>query len=76
MRLKLDIPRKISNAAFERFGNPCERFEGDLLFGAFDVPDVISRQIGFFGQFLLAQTKFFPPEADGFSHNSINFARR
>jgi len=75
MRLKSGIPGKIPKAAFERHGDPRECFKGDFLFGTLDVPNVISSQIGFFGQFLLTQTKFFPSGADGFSHNAINFAR-
>ncbi len=41
MMLKSDIPCKISKAIFKRFGNPCECLEGDLFFGAFDLPDVM-----------------------------------
>ncbi len=76
MRFKSDIPSKIPKAALERLGDPCECFKSNFLFGSLDVPDIISGQIGFFGQFLLTQTKFFPSGADGFSHNAINIARR
>jgi hypothetical protein len=76
MRSKSDIPCKITKAAFERLGDLRERFKGAFLFSAFNVSDIIARQIGFFGQFLLAQTKFFPSGADGVSHDAINSARR
>jgi hypothetical protein len=74
MRPKSSIPGKIPEAAFEYLGDPRECFKGNFLFGTFNVANVISSQIGFFGQFLLTQAKFFPSGADGFSHNAINSA--
>ena len=74
-RKMLNVPSKISHAAFESFGNFCKRLKGDLLFSSFDVANVISSQIGFFRQLLLTQTCFPPPSADGFPHKAINFAR-
>ena len=74
-RKMLNVPSKISHAAFESFGNFCKRLQGDLLFSPFDVANVISSQIGFFRQLLLTQTCFPPPSADGFPHKAINFAR-
>lgn len=71
---KSDIPGKITEPTFERFGDLCKRFEGDFLFSAFNVPDIISCQIGFFGQSFLAQAKFFPPGAHGLPYDTINFA--
>ena len=75
MWLKSGIPDKIPKPTFESLGDPRECFKGNFLFGTLNVPNIISSQIGFFGQFLLPQTKFFPSGADGFSHNSVNFAR-
>ena len=74
-RKMLNVPSKISHAAFESFGNFCKRLKGDLLFSSFDVANVISSQIGFFRHLLLTQTCFPPPSADGFPHKAINFAR-
>jgi len=75
MRSASDIPGEITKAAFEHPGDLCECFKGDLLFSALNITDIIARQIGFFGQFLLAQTELFSAGANGVSHDSINFAR-
>ena len=71
-----DVPNEVPHATFEGFGNPCQGFQGYFLFGPLNVPNVIARQFGFFGQLFLAQMRFLPLGADGFPQYTINSARR
>lgn len=63
---KSKFPNQIAHTAFERLGKFRECFERDLFLRAFDVANVISRQIGFFGQFLLAESSLLSLGANGF----------
>lgn len=61
---------------FECSGNLCNCLKGNLLFGAFDHANVVSRQIHFLCQRLLAESGLFSLPANGFTQNAINFDRR
>lgn len=71
-----NIPNEVSHAAFEGFSQFCQCFEGNFLFRALDVADVISRQVSLLCQLFLAPTRLFPLGANGFPQNAIYFARR
>ncbi len=71
-----NVPGEVSHAAFESFCKLRKSFERDLLFRPFDVANVISCQIRLFRQLFLAQTGLLPLDADGFSQNTIDSARR
>ena len=73
--MKLNFPGEFSHSAFQGFGNFGQRFEGDFFFGPLNVANIISRQVGFFGQILLAQMELFPFGTDFRPQSAINFAR-
>lgn len=74
--MKSDIPRQFPDTAFQRPGNFRQRFNGDLLLGPFNIADIISRQVGFFGQFLLAQMKPLALGADLGTQRAVNLSRK
>ena len=74
--VKSNVPSEVPHTAFKGFCELCKCFNRNLLFRPFDVANVISRQIGFFRQLLLAQTSLLPLGAHGFPQNAINSARR
>lgn len=65
---------EIANPNFQGFCDPCQCLNCNLIFGAFDVADVIPRQVRFFRELFLAQTSLDPLGADGVAKNFGYFA--
>jgi len=73
-KTKLDVPDKVTHAAFQGFGKSNECFKSDFLFGAFNVANVVPCQIGPFRQLFLAPSGFLSSGANGFPYDAINSA--
>jgi len=74
--MKSNIPGQFPDTAFQRPGNFRQRFDRDLFFSPFNIADIISRQVGLFGQFLLAQMKPLALGADLGTQRAVNLSRK
>lgn len=74
-KIMSNVPYKVAHTAFESLGDFRQGFDRGLLVPSLNIADVISREIGLFRQFLLAQVSPFSLNANGFSQGSVNSAR-
>jgi hypothetical protein len=70
-----NVPHKVAHTAFESLGDFRQGFDRGLLVPSFNIAYVISREIGLFRQFFLAQVSLFSLNANGFSQGSVDSAR-
>ena len=70
----LQFGDEIADPNTEGFGDPSQRLNRNLIFGALDIADIIPRQVRFFCKLFLAQTSLDPLGTDGFAENSGCFA--
>lgn len=74
MRESSKVCNEVTNAQFQCLRDLGQRFHCDLVFGAFNVPNVIARQICLLCQLFLTQTGFDPLGSDCLAENFGYFA--
>ncbi len=67
---------QISNPQLQGFGDSLERFQRNLLLCAFDFANVVAIQVGFLGQFFLAESGSLAFDADRFTDDPVKLLRR
>jgi hypothetical protein len=67
---------QISNADAQCIRDPQQRMKADPLLASLDFANVNGMQVGYFGQFLLAQTRLFTMLANRFPKNLKLLSRK
>ena len=71
-----NVRNQIAHFYAKGFGDSCQGFQGDPIFCAFNVSNIIARDTSFFCKFLLAQADLDSSGAHSFAQNFIELAFR